>query len=141
MRLRSHSEKSTESGGRPLRVEEAASVARGGTERERQPRWRRKNKCEKYCRDFSCRGSALPRWREREVMIEETRAQTAEIERSALIQTLVTMRQERGGAMLKNGKGKGKPNSAEKVSSQSVLLEDRHTVKVTAPESGAAVTW
>ena len=79
--------------------------------------------------------------REREVMIEETRAQTAEIERSALIQTLVTMRQERGGAMLKNGKGKGKPNSAEKVSSQSVLLEDRHTVKVTAPESGAAVTW
>ena len=44
--------------------------------------------------------------RERELKIEETRAQTAELERSALIQTLVTMRQERGGAMVKNGKGK-----------------------------------
>ena len=48
---------------------------------------------------------------EGELKIEETRAQTAEIE-SALIQTLVTMRQERGAAMMKNGNGKGKPNSA-----------------------------
>ena len=79
--------------------------------------------------------------RERELKIEETRAQTAELERSALIQTLVTMRQERGGAMVKNGKGKGKPNSAEKVSSQSVFLEERQTVRVTVHESGAAVTW
>ena len=60
---------------------------------------------------------------ETELQIEQTRAQTAELERSALIQTLVTMRQERGGSMVDtNGKGKGKPNSAEKVSSQSVLL-------------------
>ena len=63
-------------------------------------------------------------------MIEETKAQRTELE-CALIQTLVTMRQERGGAMVKNGKGKGKPNSAEKVSSQSVLLEERQTVRVT----------
>ena len=56
---------------------------------------------------------------------EETRAQTAERERTALVRTLVTVRQERGGAMVKNI-GKGKPNSAE-VSSQSVLLEERQT--------------
>ena len=33
--------------------------------------------------------------------------------------------------MVKNGKGKEKPNSAEKVSSQSVVLEERQTVRVT----------
>ena len=32
---------------------------------------------------------------------------------------------------IKNGNGKGKPNSADKVSSQSVVLEERHTVRVT----------
>ena len=31
----------------------------------------------------------------------------------------------------KYGKGKGKPNSAEKVSSQSVVLKERQTVRVT----------
>ena len=78
---------------------------------------------------------------ERELKIEETRAQAAELERSALIQTLVTLRQERGGPTVKNGKRKSKPNNAEKVSSQSALLEERQTVKVTAPESSAEVTW
>ena len=33
--------------------------------------------------------------------------------------------------MVKNGKRKSKPNNAEKVSSQSVLLEERQTMRVT----------
>ena len=88
------------------------------TEGERQPRWRRKSNCKKYCRDVSCTGSALL------LAIEETRAKTSEPE-SVLILSPVTMRLERGGAMVKNGKGIGKPNSFLKVSSRSAVLEER----------------
>ena len=45
--------------------------------------------------------AALERERERELKIEETSVQTAERERTALVRTLVTVRQERGGAMVK----------------------------------------
>ena len=61
---------------------------------------------------------------ERMLAIEETRAKTSEPE-SVLILSPVTMRLERGGAMVKNGKGIDKPNSFQKVSSQSVVLEER----------------
>ena len=48
---------------------------------------------------------------EAQLPIESARAQTAEQERSALIQTLVTIRQDRAGGMVKS-KGKGKKGSA-----------------------------
>ena len=46
-----------------------------------------------------------------QLQIERARAQTAEQERSALIQTLVTIRQDRAGGMV-NSKGTGKIGSA-----------------------------
>ena len=47
---------------------------------------------------------------ETQLQIEQTRAQTAEVETSALIQTLVTMRQELGGVMV-GTKGITQPSS------------------------------
>ena len=56
------------------------------------------------------------------------------------------MRQKLGGAMVRNGKGIGNPNSALKVSSQSAVLEeresesDRRNTRQKKRQSCAAVT-
>ena len=60
--------------------------------------WRLLSKCRKHPSRFKCWGLVFPAL-ETQLQIESPRAQKAEQERSALIQSLVAIRQDRGGAM------------------------------------------
>ena len=83
--MKRDSEKSTESGGRPLRVEEAARVERLWTVREMATR----EQVQEALPQLQAQGARVAAL-ETQLQIEQTKATTAEQERSALIQTLVT---------------------------------------------------
>ena len=63
--------------------------------------WQLRSKCRRHFNNFSRRGAGIVAL-ETQLQIESARAQTAEKERSALIQTLVTIRQERAGGMVES---------------------------------------